>query len=235
MAENINSDAERSENPTPENPINSEDKNSEWEAPHKFCTRCGRRLAFDAAYCDGCGHAQSAKKAADDVRFVGRKTYSDEKINDIIGKEKDYYSRKFAELRESDSHICWNWYACLGWNWYAYRKMPVEALICFGLWILFGFFDSASFVLRLGLLAVSGALGNYIYMKHIERTIDKIEALPSSMREASVKEHSGVSGQFLVAAFLISGLFGVIVPFTAYFIKAAFRLFHRIFYMIFGI
>lgn len=176
------------------------------EGSFKFCTRCGRRLSMDAAYCDGCGHAQGAQKVAPDISFAPRKTYAPEKISDIVGKERAYYNRKFAEINDSGSHASWNWYACLGWYWYAYRKMPVEAVICFAAYIILGAVQPFGWLLRLGVLAASGALGNYIYLKHIERTIDKIDMLPANMKSGAVKEYGGVSGLLLLIAFLLSAL-----------------------------
>lgn len=190
----------------------------------KFCIRCGRRLVIDAAYCDGCGHAVNAKKSGPEFSFVPKKNYIPEKISDIIGRERDYYNRKFAELKDSDSHVCWNWFACLGWNWYAYRKMPLEAAVCFVSFMLLGLFGAVGGILQIALLLASGAFGNYIYLKHIHHTIDRIDALPAAMRESAVKEYGGVSGLMLVAAYLVScfiaggvGMLGKIIiggPFT---------------------
>ena len=188
------------ENTTADTPASPENENS-----YKFCTRCGRRLAMDAAYCDGCGHAQGARKAAPDIQFAPRKSYDPEKISEIVGKERAYYEQKFAEINQTGNHACWNWYACLGWYWYAYRKMPVEAAICFAVYIVLGAVQPFGWFLRIALLALSGALGNYIYLKHIERTIDKVEALPENMRQGAVKEYGGVSGLLLIIAFIISG------------------------------
>ena len=176
------------------------------EGGFKFCTRCGRKLAMDAAYCDGCGHAQRAQKAAPEIKFAPRKNYAPEKISDIVGKERAYYNRKFAEINETNSHVSWNWYACLGWYWYAYRKMPVEAVVCFAAYIILGAVEPFGWLLRLGVLAASGALGNYIYLKHIERTIDKIDMLPTNMKSGAVREYGGVSGLMLLIAFLLSGI-----------------------------
>ncbi len=175
------------------------------EAPSaRFCSRCGRRLAYDAAYCDGCGHAQSSRHGSG---FIP-KSYAPEKISDIVGKERAYYNRRFTELRETGSKVCWNWYACLGWYWYAYRKMPIEAAVFFALNLFLGLFGPLTFILRLTLFAASGAFGNYVYLKHIERTIDRIAALPSSLRADSVKEYGGVSGLMLIIAFILSGSVG---------------------------
>lgn len=174
----------------------------------KFCTRCGRRLAADAAYCDGCGHMQGAKTSPPlEGAYRPKKTYRPEKISDIIGKERKYYNDKFAIINETGSASCWNWYACLGWNWFAYRKMPVEAIACFALFMLFGKLGAVGLLLRAALLAVCGVFGNYIYLKHIERVIDRIEAYPVNMREAAVKEYGGVSGVALVAAVVLSAMF----------------------------
>lgn len=207
--------------PAPSSPAN--------EGGFKFCTRCGRKLSMDAAYCDGCGHAQRAQKAAPDISFTPRKTYAPEKISDIVGKERAYYNRKFAEINESGSHVSWNWYACLGWYWYAYRKMPVEAAVCFAAYIILGAIQPFGWLLRLGVLAASGALGNYIYLKHIERTIDKIDLLPSNMKTGAVKEYGGVSGLLLLIAFLLSGLAtgGIGIAGAAFRIRSPFRIFRR--------
>ncbi len=177
------------------------------EANCKYCTRCGRKLAIDAAYCDGCGHALN-KKAVPEVSFAVRKEYLPEKISDIIGKQREYYKQRFAEMKDGGGKVCWNWFACLSWFWFAYRKMPIEAAISFVIYLLLGSFGAASLALRLAFLIVCGAFGNYAYLKHIERTIDKIDSLPAAMRENAVKEYGGVSGILLVIAFLVTSAVG---------------------------
>lgn len=209
-------------------------KDEAEEAPAKFCTRCGRKLASDAAYCDGCGHAQNAKKPNPDISFDQKKTYSSEKISDIIGKERDYYNRRFSELRDSDSHVCWNWYACLGWFWYAYRKMPVEAAVCFVAYLILGTVHPIGWILRLALLAVSGAFGNYIYLKHIERVIDSVEELPANMRRNAVKEYGGVSGLLLIIAFLISVMAAGGIHLAGFFIASPYGMLRRCLRLLFG-
>lgn len=201
----------------------------------KFCTRCGRRLAADAAYCDGCGHAVNAQKQAPDIAFAPqKKVYPPEKLSDIVGKKREYYNRRFAELNETGSHVSWNWYACLGWLWYAYRKMPLEAAAFFVLYVVLGAVEPFGWLLRLGLLAFSGAMGNYIYLKHIERVIDRIDALPASMRSAAVKESGGVSGLMLLVAFIVSiasgglGFAGSLLKFTRPNIGRGIRYFFRL-------
>lgn len=216
------------------NSSTAKDENGGEDAAYKFCTRCGRKLSSDAAYCDGCGHAQNAKKAAPDISFTQKKTYIPEKISDIVGKERAYYNRKFSELSETDSHVCWNWYACLGWYWYAYRKMPAEAAICFAAYILLGAFHPIGWALRIALLAASGAFGNYIYLKHIERTIDRIDALPANMRQSAVKEYGGVSGLLLLIAFFISGFAAGGIHLAAHFIGYTPNLLRRYLRMFFG-
>lgn len=171
----------------------------------KFCCACGRKLKIDAAFCDGCGRGQNEQMKGVDFEYRQKKTYKPEKINDIIGKERAYYSSAFEQLKYSPYGASWNWYSCLGWLWYAYRKMPVEAVVFFAAFQVLGFVPYIGFALQLGLIAANGAFGNYIYLKHVERTIDRIEALPVTMRTNAVKEYGGVSGLMLVIAFLISG------------------------------
>ncbi len=172
----------------------------------KFCPACGRRLALDAAFCDGCGIAQ--KKSADDFepQPIPVKNYAPEKISDIIGKERQYYNNAFSAMQNSGSNVRWNWYACLGWYWYAYRKMPIEAVAFFAIFFAAGFLPFGR-LMQLALLALNGAFGNYIYLKHIRRTIDRIDAMPPAMRCAAVRDYGGVSGLMLVIAFILSGLF----------------------------
>ncbi len=173
----------------------------------KYCTRCGRRLPADAAYCDGCGHMQggTSPKPSFNASYHQEKSYRPEKVSDIIGKERRYYNEKFSIINETGSSACWNWYACLGWYWFAYRKMPIEAAACFGIYLLFGLFPYIGTVLRLLLLRACGIFGNFIYLKHVQRTIDRIDLMPAELRSRAVKEYGGVSGILLIIAFLISG------------------------------
>ncbi|MGN1097445.1 MAG: zinc ribbon domain-containing protein [Clostridia bacterium] len=177
---------------------------------YKFCTRCGRKLSADAAYCDGCGHMQKGANPTPVIvgSYKQKKSYRPEKISDIIGKERKYYNEKFTFITEADSPACWNWYACLGWYWYAYRKMPVEAIVFFAAYCILGAIPGIGWLFKAGLLVANGAFGNYVYLKHIERTIDRIESLPVNMRESAVREYGGVSGLLLIIAFV---LFGIII------------------------
>lgn len=49
----------------------------------KFCTKCGRQLADDAAFCDSCGHSFSTPKpqpAPQNVEVIPPRDYKQEAI-----------------------------------------------------------------------------------------------------------------------------------------------------------
>lgn len=185
-----------------EEPI-GQDKAEREEQDFKFCSACGRKISASASFCDGCG------KACNDFSHSGferNDKYIPEKINDIVGKERAYYSEAFAKLKCNANGVCWNWYACLGWLWYAYRKMPVEAVIFYCLFKVAGAIPFFGGIVQIALLIANGAWGNRVYLKHIYRTIDKIDLLPSQVKLSAVKEYGGVSGLMLVVAFILSSV-----------------------------
>jgi len=119
--------------------------------------------------------------------------YDTPQVRDLIGKNADYYIRKFHGIETKSKRVPWNWSAFLnGVFWLIYRKMHKVAVVSSVIWIagvitflvLAGLSVTISWravaelsvvllfiVLTIGWPIVMGCIGTRLYKKHIDRKI----------------------------------------------------------------
>ena len=161
------------------------------------CPVCGATYQPHDMYCSKCGHLLDSNN-----------TTSLEK--QYIGKNDQYYTNKFFEMRVVGKDTSWNWAAFL-WPafWCIYRKMYFYG---FGLLIL-------QYVLNFAYLfgdLLNGAIGiafglyaNHIYMQHIEQLLSKSMNLMGDQKQNHINKHGGVNLMGLIA--VIVGTFCVAI------------------------
>lgn len=122
---------------------------------------------------------------------------------DFIQKNPFYYRQKFAELRRKNKKFSWNWAASrYGLSWCFYRKMYKIGFILLGIQML-GFLHIFLFPVTFFLVNMALAMfGNYFYMRHTEKMLQKAQNIPELQRYAYIQKKGGTS---LIAAILERG------------------------------
>lgn len=109
----------------------------------------------------------------------------DELSGIFVGKNYDYFKRKWEIAEQNRNKQSWNWAAFLfGFSWMAYRKMYLYSWIFVGLLVVeslceyaFGFSDKLSHTINVGINVVFGWQGNYLYKLHVEKKTREIRTM----------------------------------------------------------
>ena len=100
----------------------------------------------------------------------------------FVGKNYEYFEKKWAIIEESKSKRAWNWAAFFGGVfWMAYRKMYFYSWIFIGAIVVetlleyaFSFPAKYSNALNIGISMTFGMQANYWYKLHVEKKIKEI-------------------------------------------------------------
>ena len=109
----------------------------------------------------------------------------DEAWKIFVGKNYEYFLRKWEVAGQKKSKQSWNWAAfLLGFSWMAYRKMYLYSWIFIGVVIVetlceyaFGFPDKLSNAINFGIAATFGWQGNSWYKLHVEKKVKEITSM----------------------------------------------------------
>lgn len=84
-----------------------------------FCSKCGKELAIATSLCEGCRTATNST-----LVITQNPSVSDaENLKLFIGKNYEYFFKKWTIAEKRRSKLSWNWAAfLLGFSWMAYRK-----------------------------------------------------------------------------------------------------------------
>jgi len=152
-----------------------------------FCSACRFEIATEAAFCGKCGTAAFA----DDKSFPAQASMQaatkkdDEASRIFIGKNYDYFQKKWEIGDKKNRKYSWSWAAfLLGFSWMAYRKMYLYSWIFIGMILLevlceyaFDFPGKLSNAINIGIAVSFGMQGNYWYKLHTEKKIKEITAM----------------------------------------------------------
>jgi uncharacterized protein YecT (DUF1311 family) len=105
----------------------------------------------------------------------------------FIGKNHEYFKRKWKIAEGKKDKQSWNWAALiLGFSWMAYRKMYLYSFTFIGAVLIeqlceyaFSFPDKISNAINIAIAIAFGKFGNYLYMQHVEKKVKEICALNS--------------------------------------------------------
>jgi hypothetical protein len=148
-----------------------------------FCSKCGALVAADAAFCGACGAAVlTIANQKTPSTAQAELTLGDESARIFVGKNYDYFLRKWGIAEQKKSKQSWNWAAFLvGFAWMAYRKMYLYSWIFVGVVIVetlceyaFGLPEKLSNAINLGIAATFGWQGNSWYKRHVEQKVKEI-------------------------------------------------------------
>ncbi len=112
---------------------------------------------------------------------------NDEAAKTFVGKNYDYFKKKWEIAETKKSKQSWNWAAFLvGFSWMAYRKMYLYSWIFIGVIVIeilceyaFGFSSKLSSAINMGIAITFGWQGNYWYKLHVEKKVREIVAINS--------------------------------------------------------
>ncbi|HMK64428.1 MAG TPA: DUF2628 domain-containing protein [Thermodesulfobacteriota bacterium] len=148
-----------------------------------ICLQCGKETGGGSLFCPYCGNKinRTSESFSDTVDEDAFKAY--------IGKDADFYLKKFRSFRgrEDSFAVTWNWPAFwLGFIWMLYRKMYLWALIAF----LLVFTPMAHLLVMIGW----GVCGNYLYYRQARKKILEYKSRQAlSPGSLSLKELGGVN------------------------------------------
>lgn len=138
---------------------------------------------------------------------------SNKEIKAFVGRNNEYYLEKW-QSRENSMYKGWNFAAMFfSIEWMAYRKMYIEALVCFlVMWlmaVIVGFILEAldirlnSNITRDAFRVFVGAIANALYHRKVMRAINKVSGVNETKRIDILKRDGGVSANGLIVCILI--------------------------------
>lgn len=152
-----------------------------------YCSNCGTQLPEEAAFCGGCGTAVATLTTSQPIQSSVQVAVSndDEATSIFIGKNYEYYLRKWETAEQKKSKQSWNWAAfLLGFAWMAYRKMYLYTSIFIGVVIVvafcelaFGLPENLTNAIMLAISVTIGFQGNSWYKLHVEKKVKEITAM----------------------------------------------------------
>lgn len=184
-----------------------------------FCSKCGKELAIATSLCEGCRTATNST-----LVITQNPSVSDaENLKLFIGKNYEYFFKKWTIAEKRKSKLSWNWAAfLLGFSWMAYRKMYRYSWLFIGLVVveaiceyIFNVPESVSCALNVSIAATFGSQGNAWYKLHVEKKVNEITTMnPPEKAKVELEEQGGASiGAaigFAVALFVRLFLVGVV-------------------------
>jgi hypothetical protein len=180
------------------------------EAAEMFCTKCGRDLPGDAAFCSNCGAAVTPAEAGGTAPGSGI-----DEVGVFVGKNAEYYRMKFRKfnIRGVEAFApTWNWAAFLFTFWWMlYRKLYLWAFLWFVL----------TFIPYFGLVFwfAAGITGNYLYYRHVTARIREAGSVqPSHQLPSALTELGGVHEWVIPVAIVVT--IGILLLFALFGIGA---------------
>lgn len=162
------------------------------------CNKCGIVHTKGEKFCAICGEGFSDESVIlQDINYeeyyaLGNKQHISN-IAIFIGKKSSYYLNQFNRLKDEDRIISWNWGGMIfGAYWFAYRKMYFYVILYIVIELLGDYFIDFTYgIFSYILTIISGLFGNYLYMRHIEKTVEKYESIEMSRKEDYIKQYGG--------------------------------------------
>lgn len=183
---------------------------------HIYCSKCGKKNYISNRFCSACGNqlvdfppSQTVMDIQSNYYANEYNTYNNSGEDDFVGKTRaytvensDYYCKVFTKMRANNQSVSWNGIAFLFTPfWFISRKMYGIGVGIFIGALLFSVVTSQSLagtvIIGVAYLVIS-LFANNIYMKQIEKNINKQANLPIELQEGFVKKNGGIDKNALI-------------------------------------
>ncbi|MEC0231261.1 DUF2628 domain-containing protein [Paenibacillus alba] len=172
-----------------------------------FCSNCGDQLISTTNFCGSCGNKITNNNS------VSSDIDDNELTRQIIGKNDEFYLKKWSSSNKPEQRSGWNWAAFfLTFFWMGYRKMHKLFIIFIATYTVIDLVLSLTGIGAIGnyigivIAIIFGSRGNAFYYAHVKEIKEKHKSNPSMYPVGKIGGTSW-SGVFLVAGLLIlSGL-----------------------------
>lgn len=205
-----------------------------------YCRYCGNLLDEEDAFCPKCGKPISKDmvipSGVTQIDYKEQILCDDDLLESefeelFVGKNNDYYINKWNKLKSKNSKISWNWAAFfLGPFWFGYRKMYIPVVFIAVIYFLVDFsfyliqyqfseetylFDPIQNLLLFPLTILLSLFGNYYYIKHTNKNIDKLKLQPYNLEQKRtwLKRKGGTSWLGVAITLVIIFLYGIVSAF----------------------
>ncbi|MGR6033932.1 MAG: DUF2628 domain-containing protein [Candidatus Nitrosoglobus sp.] len=152
-----------------------------------YCLKCSTQLTDSAKLCNTCGApadtvASQPQTESDSSHYQIENTINSDVLQNFVGKNFEYFRKKWEIAERKESKFAWNWAAFLiGPIWLAYRKMYLYLGILIAFIIIESLIDyafnlpnSTSNAIDAAIGFVFGNQGNYLYKLHVDRKVKQI-------------------------------------------------------------
>ncbi|UOE58213.1 DUF2628 domain-containing protein [Cytobacillus oceanisediminis] len=194
-----------------------------------FCTSCGTQLREQDSFCSKCGRSVNptvGNTALDiDQEAIGQESEDfslEQKLEEaFVGKNYDTYIDRWDRLEEKNGRISWNWATFLfGPFWFGYRKMYVPLLFILVAYlfvdlILYATGSDLWNLFIFPLTIILAMFGNYIYLKHTNKHINKANLTPLNNEQKMfyLKRKGGTSWLGVLFTVISLLIYGVLTAF----------------------
>lgn len=194
-----------------------------------FCSRCGNSIEVtkEKEQVDDSLIKEEFVHSISNSELTGSLLEGDLEES-FVGKSYDYYIGKWDKIEEKRNKTSWNWAAFfLGPFWFGYRKMYIPILFLSAAYLIIDlilylsqyeyseenyFFSPINRALALPISIFFGLLGNYIYLKHTNKYIDKSNLLTLNLEQKKLwlKKKGGTSWLGVLLTFCIFFGYGIL-------------------------
>ncbi|WLD92877.1 DUF2628 domain-containing protein [Alkalihalobacillus sp. AL-G] len=143
-----------------------------------------------------------SKKEKHQVNFLDLDEETREDVLEYVGRNKEYYEKKWGKISNRKSIFSWNWSSLiLGLFWFGYRKMNVYVYLLLGIFVVL---DILSIILfkrttlsteLAGMFIVIGLIANKTYFDFVLKKVQSLKNQYPNREERllAIRKNGGVS------------------------------------------